>query len=441
MKKKILKKVITIFMLLLFSINAFAAVVADNDGAAFITKAEFDSLKNSFQSEIDQYNSTIDSKIDNAIASYISGVKTGKTYELTNIYDVLGGSNIKFVLCSNFTPTVEPRSAWALYFLDCWQNGFICPVLGAGYQAIKNPSEGAWISSGGGISGKFVTYDLLGGYRYLKSYKVGFLQACYVGGWYRVAELVNVTQNYPYGSSPTVLGESCVRGSTTNVDCATSFYRAYLPSDVDLSNFTFSRSFDTTSSANIVSIESDEYNRPSSYRTLSNYSGQGAAAGSVGSYKVTINNIRLYDWTKTKNDIWNFNPGFYKNKPYKNSIYGGVHFFKAKEDGIVKIEDLRFDRYSEGDVYFAINSREFGSTTPANLSGDVEITKLVNAYPVPGSGYLYSARSGTDVKLEFNVKKDCVYYIKCTPQLTDSDSWSVYCGINTGAKITLTTEG
>ena len=38
-----------------------AAVVADNDGSAFITKAEFDSLKNNFQSQIDAYNSNIDS--------------------------------------------------------------------------------------------------------------------------------------------------------------------------------------------------------------------------------------------------------------------------------------------------------------------------------------------------------------------------------------------
>ena len=44
-------------------------------GSDFITKAEFDSLKNNFQSQIDQYNSSIDSKIDGAIATYLAGVK------------------------------------------------------------------------------------------------------------------------------------------------------------------------------------------------------------------------------------------------------------------------------------------------------------------------------------------------------------------------------
>ena len=62
----------------LLSINSFAAVVSDNDGSAFITKAEFDSLKNDFQSQIDSYNANIDNKIDNAIASYLAGIKVSK---------------------------------------------------------------------------------------------------------------------------------------------------------------------------------------------------------------------------------------------------------------------------------------------------------------------------------------------------------------------------
>ena len=60
------------------SIESFAAVVSDNDGSAFITKAEFDSLKNNFQSQIDQYNTSIDSKIDGAIASYLAGISVAK---------------------------------------------------------------------------------------------------------------------------------------------------------------------------------------------------------------------------------------------------------------------------------------------------------------------------------------------------------------------------
>ena len=50
------KKTIAIVLVLIFSVNSFAAVVSDNDGSAFITKAEFDSLKNDFQFQIDWNN-------------------------------------------------------------------------------------------------------------------------------------------------------------------------------------------------------------------------------------------------------------------------------------------------------------------------------------------------------------------------------------------------
>ncbi len=58
--------------------------MSDNDGSAFITKAEFDSLKNNFQSQIDKYNTSIDSKIDGAIASYLAGISIAQEKSLTH---------------------------------------------------------------------------------------------------------------------------------------------------------------------------------------------------------------------------------------------------------------------------------------------------------------------------------------------------------------------
>ena len=48
---RIVNRFLALFFVVLVSIESFAAVVSDNDGSAFITKAEFDSLKNSFQSK------------------------------------------------------------------------------------------------------------------------------------------------------------------------------------------------------------------------------------------------------------------------------------------------------------------------------------------------------------------------------------------------------
>ena len=78
-KRKMGKKALCLIFAFLLSINSFAAVVSDNDGSAFITKAEYDSLKNNFQSQLDSYNTGIDSKIDNAISSYLAGIKTSKS--------------------------------------------------------------------------------------------------------------------------------------------------------------------------------------------------------------------------------------------------------------------------------------------------------------------------------------------------------------------------
>ena len=71
------KKALCLIFAFLLSINSFAAIVSDNDGSAFVTKAEFEALKNNFADQVDNYNDSIDSKIDGAIASYLAA-RVGK---------------------------------------------------------------------------------------------------------------------------------------------------------------------------------------------------------------------------------------------------------------------------------------------------------------------------------------------------------------------------
>ena len=78
-----LKMVGAFLIIMLLCFNNFAAIVSDNDGSAFITKAEFDSLKNSFRAQIDTYNTSIDAKIDGAIAAYLAGIKTSKSVKVS----------------------------------------------------------------------------------------------------------------------------------------------------------------------------------------------------------------------------------------------------------------------------------------------------------------------------------------------------------------------
>ena len=71
-----LKKLACLFLIVLMSIESFAAVVSDNDGAAFVSKAEFDSLRNTFQAQVNSFNTKIDDKIDQVINDYMSGVRS-----------------------------------------------------------------------------------------------------------------------------------------------------------------------------------------------------------------------------------------------------------------------------------------------------------------------------------------------------------------------------
>ena len=96
-----MKKLLALFLVVLISIESFGAVVSDNDGAAFVTKAEFEALKENFAEQIEDYNTSIDSKIDGAIASYLAGIQLTKEQTLVN-----------------YVSTLYKTDAWATCFSD-----------------------------------------------------------------------------------------------------------------------------------------------------------------------------------------------------------------------------------------------------------------------------------------------------------------------------------
>lgn len=104
---KIIKRILATSIVLLLSVNNFAAVVSDSDGSAFITKAEFDSLKADFDSQINQYNASIDNKIDGAIASYLSGINLEKEYYSDAIFKSFDESYITSVRANEVTFTED----------------------------------------------------------------------------------------------------------------------------------------------------------------------------------------------------------------------------------------------------------------------------------------------------------------------------------------------
>ena len=88
------KKALCLVFAFLLSINSFAAVVADNDGSAFVTKAEFEAMKSNFAGQISDYNTSIDGKIEGAIASYLAGMRLRNKVKLKNYYENYGNGSV-----------------------------------------------------------------------------------------------------------------------------------------------------------------------------------------------------------------------------------------------------------------------------------------------------------------------------------------------------------
>ena len=149
---RLIKRAVALFLMLLLSIESFGAVVSDNDGSAFITKAEFDSLKNDFQSQIDQYNTSIDAKIDGAIAAYLAGVIVNKKIRKTPISD---WSEWKFIAY----PTSVRATDGMWDAKNTWKKDGAFNPIPSGWRYLSvGPNWGSLGASNGGTSQSLVHY-------------------------------------------------------------------------------------------------------------------------------------------------------------------------------------------------------------------------------------------------------------------------------------------
>ena len=176
------KKALCLIFAFLLSINSFAAVVSDNDGAAFVTKAEFEAMKGSFNQQIDNYNNSIDSKIDGAIASYLAGVRLENKSSLNPLVanymdikwknDLYGKVTIRDF--SNYNTYTDQSLGWhklvfpnyrnlragryylgAVKFQDVAEYDFIYNING-NISYCTFPADDGWFPTGEGVGG---TYD------------------------------------------------------------------------------------------------------------------------------------------------------------------------------------------------------------------------------------------------------------------------------------------
>lgn len=119
--KEIKSLIISIAMLLCTS--TFSAVVSDNDGSAFITRAEFDSLKSNFQTQVDSYNYSIGNKIDAAIDSYLAGLNVQNEEQISLFFPVNSATLNKPKMVKNKTNSIKKQTFQGGTFINSlWAN-------------------------------------------------------------------------------------------------------------------------------------------------------------------------------------------------------------------------------------------------------------------------------------------------------------------------------
>ena len=98
---KFFKKTFAFILVLVINFNTYAAV-GGNDGSAFVTKAEFDAIVNTFNEQMDNYESSLVSKIDGAIANYLTSLSDEVTMTLDDLSSRVKRAGNEYVTFYNY---------------------------------------------------------------------------------------------------------------------------------------------------------------------------------------------------------------------------------------------------------------------------------------------------------------------------------------------------
>lgn len=411
--------------------NTFAIAISDNDGAAFITKAEFDSLKNSFQAQINQYNSLIDNKIDSAIAQYIAGVTVEKKFEQISLINQL--SSIHFTKDFNYfgkiTNVGDYLKYWSWYYfafgLDATAKGS-GSEYGVGLRGGTNITEPVEKESGTSKSNYIIcgqsSYDNT---KYIPSYGVETYNYYY---------LMCLASYYgangpkgPYTGSTTFTGHE-----GTKTEFGINFYSA---GNITVNSYsqTVSAAFSaypmdtvwTTYDANALpgnvmsSTAKCQYIKNNEIITLGSSDGTFDSTNSrenlywvngsgrqTGSGTVTLNITkykRKYQEQKYVDFINDTISQIVNGYAY---YYNGMPIFKASESGQVSLK-IKPTNSSGQSTYVAILDEPFANQAVG--SGGIGVPDAQCDFTN------WNMISGQEYEIKFNVKKGVTYWLKACP--------------------------
>ena len=420
------KKALCLIFAFLLSINSFAAVVSDNDGSAFITKAEFDSLKNDFQSQLDSYNTNIDNKIDDAIASYLAGIDIKAKRELPSI---LNNAGQKFISSNSCGFVSTSKGTYRRYFINIG-------VCTGGAASDGNYLTQLQYLTGGINAPDWKTQNS-------RNYGVFYYGTRPNSGEYYVKKYMKA---YPYAAVAGVMTDGRNEGTTTTFTIPNKTFTSSNADAFGAGNDTWEINVGKAYTVNVVKtygvedvftsieqdyltgyaladatqyfVSEDDINKPGSqYWDCNNDAcGYEIQRAGKGWTTPTNNNTKLrvynhYYYSMNRLEILNEKlTGIMNENVY---YYNGCPIFKTDDkDGKIKLK-LHIVNSGNYPTVFQIKKDKFdNSTIPENgKTSDYKWNEVIK---------VDSTATGVDVSLDFDVKKKEVYWIKARPLYTPS---------------------
>ena len=442
---KLGKRILALFIVVLLNVNTYAAVGA-NDGSAFVTKAEFDALVNTFNDQMDIYQSGLNSKIDGAIANYLAGLSSTKRSPQTALINNLGkfafvntwdiwpdgeqselGDKFKWTYGITISFTMQSSiGSWEVYSGDSdssasqvtvgtKQSKFI-------YSSKSNTNEGYYCISGLLYSNPVSSYSV----SYLRSVN---LTSNTVGGpTPAMIQRENITT---FGSETkniggTIFGANISLQGTANFNTEDKV-KADIPMLKKVSGKTVGTGATVyhvlnTEQTKLKTTNLNKYKAncksTSSWPRRRNSSGQDVVNGNFAN----ATNYGMYSYEHDYKEVAAAQGYTYfiddtissvSGKP--TGYYEGLPLFKAGEDGTVEML-INFTNSNNDNTKFEVKEGAFGNTEISPGFGDL---KDASCQYVDDEGNviknIYTIPSGKTVTMKFECKKNNMYWIKAEP--------------------------
>ena len=436
------KRLVAIMLVLFMNINTYAAIGA-NDGSAFVTKAEFDALVNTFNEQMDSYENSVVSKIDGAIANYLASLSSTATYPQNLLVNNL--SKYKFTNTWNLWTGSDDCELGDQMKFDIY---IACMQTSTGDWGARGIEWSAYINGGskGSKTSKYVLvspsiYDsneyIINGR--MKSIMVSSAKGTYTNGslgsdpnttpgMFSPYDLYDTNQSEKFGSLSINLTGS-PGGISTTIPVVVSFdsqdtietsidtinllaggvvptgKKLYLVKNSEINNKKVNdRSNKGTSNSGWIKMIANggatKYNAANpyeSYYTVTGYYHKYyEVADDIGYTKFIVDDI-----SSTADKV--------------SSYYSGLPLFKATTDGdatvVFKLNgdtsakhkfEIRAEQFDNNAITPGVSTLVDASASYVDSQGNV----IKNVYEIP---------SGCEVTVKFKAKRDIIYWIKALP--------------------------